>query len=57
VLVTWASCGGDICIGEQRLPMPRLDAGADAGPDAGDDPMMVAPIDAGPDEDAGEATP
>jgi len=28
-LVTWQSCGGDICIGEQRLPRPVLDAGAD----------------------------
>ena len=28
-LVTWQSCGGDICIGNQRLARPMLDAGSD----------------------------
>jgi hypothetical protein len=57
VLVTWASCGGDICIGQQLVPQPVLDAGgADGGPDAGD-AGPDASADAGPinpgDDDAG----
>jgi len=51
VLVTWASCGGDICIGKQLLPQPVLDAGADAGLDAAG-PDAAVP-DAGPSADAG----
>ena len=42
VYVTWASCGGDICIGGALVERPKPDAGSDAGPDA----------DAGGDEDA-----
>jgi hypothetical protein len=68
VLVTWASCGGDICVGGQLLPMPQLDAGPDGGLDASiadastdasapDASAPDASADGGPDDDAGEATP
>ena len=36
VLVTWDSCGGDICIGRVLLQVPSADAGASDGGDAGD---------------------
>lgn len=61
VLVTWASCGGAICVGELTLPVPPLDGGADAGPDASTPDASTADAstdaDGGSDDDAGEATP
>jgi hypothetical protein len=51
IYVTWESCGGDICLGEQRVPRPLADAGTDGGPepdqDAGDDQDAATPEDAG----------
>lgn len=31
IYVTWASCGGDICIGSRVIPVPRGDAGPGDG--------------------------
>ena len=44
VLVTWESCGGDICIGNALVPRTPLDAGSEE--DGGDE-------DAATEEDAG----
>lgn len=57
VLVTWQSCGGDICIGEQLLPQPVLDAGADGGPDGGPDAGPDAGPDGGDEDAGGEGAP
>jgi hypothetical protein len=48
VLVTFESCGGDICIGDLLVPQPRFDAGTDAGDEDGG-----ADADGG-EEDAGD---
>jgi len=49
IYVTWQSCGGDVCIGDQLIPRPVPDAGSDAGPDedAGGDEDAAVPEDAG----------
>ena len=61
--VTWASCGGDICIGSSLVPAPSsmIDAGmigdedggeADSAVPAGDELDASTPLDASAQEDA-----
>ena len=57
VLVTWASCGGDICVGHQLLPRPSLDGGPSAdGGDAGGDASADAGGAGDASSDAGSHT-
>jgi hypothetical protein len=49
IYVTWASCGGDICIGSEVIPEPKPDGGGDSGidDDAGSDEDAAVPEDTG----------